>query len=277
MKRIALIGAGHLAKSLVKGLSKQTPAASLMVSDIAQAKCEALKKEFPAIQVYKENAEMISLCDTVVLCVKPDRVKTVCIDIQKPLAQNNTLLISVAAGITLPTLHDWLQLEQQPILRCMPNLAVAVGAGMSVLCANIHLSHEHRSFGESIFGAVGKTAWLDNENLMDCVTALSGSGPAYFFRVIQAMEQAAQQLGMDPELARLLSEQTAVGAAQFAQSDSATPAVLCQKVASKGGTTESALAVLEQAGIDQIFFAAIAAATERSREIAKQMNPKGTK
>ena len=275
MNHIAFIGAGHLANALISGLSDNGYSQdALRVADIDVGKCEALKSRFPAINTYADNTKMVENCGVVVLCVKPDDVARVCAEIGHAVAREQTVVISVAAGVTLAMLTKWLNGHDhaQPLLRCMPNLPVAVGQGMSVLCANEHLTTEQRTLSEAIFSAVGETDWVQDERLMDLVTALSGSGPAYFFRVMQSLEQAAKTLGMEAKLARQLIQQTALGAALFACKSPDTLTTLCAKVASKGGTTERALEILEQAEIDRIFAQVLSAATARAAEISAQID-----
>lgn len=274
MQTISFIGAGNLANCLIDGLVRSHPSRALAVSDIAAEKTKALQARFPDLGVYDDAVQMVRDSDVVVLCVKPDAVSKVCTTIRDTFRSEQKLLISVAAGVTTSLLRKWLNLGEQTsgLLRCMPNLPVAVGAGMSVLYADASLTKEHRLAGEAVFGAVGEVAWVQDEKLMDIVTALSGSGPAYFFRVIHALEQAAQNAGIDAELARRLTQQTAAGAALYAQKNAAPMAELCARVASKGGTTEAALRVMDQAQVDQLFARVLAAATQRAQEISAQMD-----
>jgi pyrroline-5-carboxylate reductase len=183
------------------------------------------------------------------------------------------LVVSIAAGVRLEDLDRWLG-GGLPIVRAMPNTAALIGSGASGLYANERVSEAMRNQAESILRAVGVTVWLADESLMDVVTALSGSGPAYFFLVMEALEQAAIESGLDPKQARLLTLETAFGAAKMALEGHEEPSQLRRRVTSPGGTTEQAVKVLEQGDIRPLFKKAIQAAVTRAREIADMFGKK---
>ena len=278
MAKIAFIGAGNLAGSLIRGLAAQgIDTRTLAISDCDPARTAALAKEFPHLIVHNSNREAVTERAILIACVKPDVAREVCRELGALLRPRHCVLVSVAAGITLEMLRRWTSDGVTPpgLIRCMPNTPVAVGKGMSVLCANNEVSVIERCRVEDIFSAVGATLWTEDETTMDAVTALSGSGPAYFFRVIEAMIKAAAALGMDAATAQQLACQTALGAAHLLSDGTADPKTLRQAVTSKGGTTECAIAALEQANIDALFKQALAAAARRSRELSRDLDDRG--
>ena len=185
------------------------------------------------------------------------------------LAQEKPLLISIAAGIQLSHLEQWAG-EELAIVRSMPNTPALIQSGATALCANQFTSDTQRDLAEAIMRSVGLVLWLDDETLMDAVTALSGSGPAYYFLIMEVMEKAATQLGLSQEYARILTLQTAFGAAKMALESNHDAASLRKQVTSPGGTTEQALNVLLEGGIEQLFDDALAAAKNRSIELAEE-------
>ncbi len=269
MTSISFIGAGNLAGSLIRGLTEHGfDAATLAVSDCDTARAEALARQYPGVTVHASN-QAAADCEILIACVKPDDMRGVCEEIAPALQTHPAVFVSVAAGVTLALLARWTR--QSQLVRCMPNTPVAAGFGMSVLYATADVSQAQRGEVESIFTAVGDAAWVENEALMDAVTALSGSGPAYFFRVIEALAKGAVALGVDAAAAQKLAVQTALGAATLARRDDADPKTLREMVTSKGGTTECAVASLEQSGIDAMFERALDAAAQRSAEISREL------
>ena len=272
MTKVSFIGAGKLSSSLIGGLTTHGFAPStLAVADCDPAQTAALAAKHPELTIHTSNQAAAAHCETLIACVKPHDMRKVCADVGSALQGRRAVFVSVAAGVTLAMLAKWMR-QAPPLVRCMPNTPVAVGCGMIVLCANTSVSQTQRDAIERIFTCVGDVAWIENEALMDIVTALSGSGPAYFFRVIESLTQAAVTLGMDAATAKRLAVQTALGAATLAQHSNADVATLRAAVTSKGGTTERALASFEQSGIDAMFERALSAAAARSREISNQLN-----
>lgn len=271
MANISFIGAGNLAASLVQGLVERGfDASALALADADAAKAESLAAKHPGVAVRASNHEAAADCEVLVACVKPGDVRGVCEEVGEVLRARSGLLVSVAAGVSCAMLSKWTR-NPPPLVRCMPNTPVAVGLGMSVLYAGAGVSRAHRELAESIFAAVGDTAWIEDETLMDPVTAVSGSGPAYFFRVMEALVRGAVALGIDPPAARKLVVQTALGAAALAHREDDL-AALREKVTSKGGTTECAVEVLEQSDIDGTFERALTSAARRSREISRRLD-----
>ena len=268
--RIALIGYGNIAHSLLKGLlAAAFDAADIRISNPTASKFKEINQQRKGIQTFASNLPAMKDATIAILCVKPDVVQTVCAEIKDILMQQSTLLVSVAAGVSVDLLQRWTS-KTQLIIRCMPNTPSAVGCGMTALYANPCIIDEHKKLVEAIFATVGSTIWLEDEKQMHIVTALSGSGPAYFFRFTEAFEKAAKELACPPQIAQELAIQTLYGAAMLASSHRDL-AALREKITSKGGTTEHGLRVLEQADIDQIAHSILEAAASRSAEISEQL------
>ena len=272
-KTITFIGAGNMARSLIAGILQESSSQdgsthSIRVSDPSESQLAGITENWASINSYANNAEAIEGADVVVLSVKPQIMQMVCEPLQENFKTQNPLVISIAAGVNLENLEKWLGNYSPAVVRCMPNTPSLVQSGMTGLYANKQVSEEQRNLAESIMRAVGSTLWLENEDLMDTVTAVSGSGPAYFFLVMEAMQDAAQKMGLNAEDARLLVLQTAFGAAKLALESSDDASVLRQRVTSKGGTTEAALKKLIDGGLPSIFEEALVAAAIRSKELS---------
>lgn len=258
-----------MARSLIGGLiSDGYPAARLRASDPDPTQLDTLRHRFP-IRTTKDNVEVVKGADVVVLAVKPQVMKSVVIGLAPHLLDRPILLLSIAAGIKTGALAGWLG-ALLPIIRAMPNTPALLGSGATALYANDCAGHAHRETAETVLRSVGLTVWLDDESFMDVVTALSGSGPAYFFVLMELMERAAIDLGLPAEQARVLTVQTAFGAAKMALELSADAAALRAQVSSPGGTTEQALRVLQEGRLDDLVRRAMAAAIERSTELSRQ-------
>ena len=267
--RLAFIGAGNMARSLIGGLiADGWDATCISVSDPDTAQLAALSSRFQ-VNTDTNNHTVAENADVVVLAVKPQIIRDVGLDLSDLIQNRQPLLISIAAGIRATDLQRWLG-GSCALVRCMPNTPALVQSGATALWRNEHVSDEQKDLAESILRAVGLALWVDSEDLMDSVTALSGSGPAYFLLVMEALQEAGQAMGLPEETAKLLSLQTAFGAAKMALESSEDAAVLRQRVTSPGGTTEKALAVLENGGLRALFSDALNAARERSRELAEQ-------
>lgn len=266
-RKLAFIGSGNMARSLIGGLLQDGhPADLIRASDPDDATRQDLAQRF-GITTGASNREAAAWADIVVLAVKPQIIAAVATELADTLQSGRPLVISIAAGIREAALQHWLG-AGIAIVRTMPNTPAMVGAGATALHANPHVSAAQRDDAESIMRAAGLTLWLDDEDQMDAVTALSGSGPAYFFLVIEALEEAGRQLGLPAASARLLSLQTAFGAAKMALEADVDSAELRRRVTSPGGTTEQAIGVLEQGGLRELFADALRAAHGRSRELA---------
>ena len=264
---ITFIGAGNMARSLIIGLLQDKANVLLRVADPDPQQLDAIRQHWPDVQATQDNAEALQGADVVVLAVKPQVMREVLEPLADLAQRTRPLVISIAAGLREAALNQWLG-GNLPIVRCMPNTPALVQTGATGLVANAQVSQAQRNLAESILRAVGITVWFAEEASIDSVTAVSGSGPAYFFLVMEAMQAAAQNLGMSAEDAQLLVVQTALGAARLALESGEPAAELRRKVTSKGGTTEAALKVLNDGGLPALFEQALQAAAKRSRELA---------
>ena len=264
---ITFIGAGNMARSLIVGLLNDNANVVLRVADPEQTQLDAIRQHFPQVATFTDNLEAMQSADVVVLAIKPQIMGDVVQGLAEQAQRSRPLFISVAAGIREAALNRWLG-GNLPIVRCMPNTPALVQTGATGLFANAQVHDKQRSQAESILRAVGITLWFEDEGKLDAVTAISGSGPAYFFLVMEAMQAAAENMGIRREDAHLLIVQTALGAARLALESTDVPAELRSKVTSKGGTTEAALNVLNDGGLSTLFEQALQAAEKRSRELA---------
>lgn len=266
----AFIGAGNMAGALIAGLiADGTPPEQLIATDPSVEKCQALSAA-TGIRTLQENREAAAVADTVVLAVKPQILRQVAQELAEQIQDRRPLVISIAAGVRCDSLQAWLG-GDVPLVRTMPNTPAMIQAGATVLYATSMVSNAQRGKAESLMRAVGLTQWVADESLMDAVTALSGSGPAYHFLIMEAMENAARELGLSTETAHLLTLQTAFGAARMALESSEPPESLRAMVTSPGGTTERAVRALEEGGIRDLFRNALEAAHDRSVELSVDM------
>ena len=264
---IAFIGAGNMANSLIRGLlAKGVPASHLYATDIDDTKLSELRQEC-GIHT-GSTAEVAAQADVIVLAVKPQVMAAVCESLRADIQKPGCLIISIAAGIPVASLQNWLG-ESRAIVRCMPNTPALVGEGATGLFANTRCEASDIALAGDILSAVGITCWLRAEKDIDTVTALSGSGPAYFFLMMEAMEKAAIALGLDADVARQLSIQTALGAGKLAASSDVAPDELRRRVTSPGGTTEQALLSFQRDGFERIVATDIEAAQQRAAQLAK--------
>jgi pyrroline-5-carboxylate reductase len=229
---------------------------------------EHLSRRFP-ISTTSDNNRAVEGADVVVLAVKPQVMQGVSQALAAVITKTRPLVISIAAGISETALRRWLGAETA-IVRTMPNTPAMVQSGATGMFANPYVKDDQRSLAESILRAVGIVVWVDDEAMMDAVTALSGSGPAYFFLFIEALQAAGQELGLAQETAYLLALQTAFGAAKMALESDEDAAILRQRVTSPGGTTERAINSFHEGGFNDVVSKALHAAAERSRELAEE-------
>jgi pyrroline-5-carboxylate reductase len=273
LNKLAFIGGGNIATALIGGLvGRGFPGARIAVADPNATQCRKLAEEYGvAAGVDLELA--VRAADVIVLAVKPQLMRAVAATLSallsNPPPSPHPLLVSVAAGITHASLRTWYG-ASVPIVRTMPNRPALIGVGATGLYAPPGVAAAQRDCAEAIMAAVGATVWVDHETQIDTVTAVSGSGPAYFFLLMEAIEAAARDLGLPAEVARVLTLQTALGAAQMARQSTETLASLRDQVTSKGGTTAAALAVLDQADLRGIVARAVRAAEQRSAELAAE-------
>ena len=272
MARLAFIGGGNMARSLIGGLLKTgMPAATISVAEpLAEAR-HALGREF-GVACYAENRLAAADAEVIVLAVKPQIMPAIHTELRDTLQRNNRpLLISIAAGVRLDQLERWFG-AGLPIVRCMPNTPALIGAGATGLCANHRVSPAQKAQAQHILDAAGLTRWIDDETLMDTVTALSGSGPAYFFMLVEALEAAAVAQGLPRDTARALAAQTCLGAGRMLVEGGEDPGVLRQRVTSPNGTTQAALESFSADELPRIVARAVAAATHRGVELAASLD-----
>jgi pyrroline-5-carboxylate reductase len=264
--RIAFIGAGNMAASLIGGMRAQGVEADLIrASDPGAETRERMAREH-GIQVVADNAQAIEGADVVLLAVKPQMMKSVC-ETLKPALKPNQLIVSIAAGITCASMKTWL--GEQPLVRCMPNTPALLRQGVSGLYATEEVTQTQRQQAQTLLSAVGIALWVDTEGQIDAVTAVSGSGPAYFFLLIEAMTAAGVKLGLPADIASQLTLQTALGAARMATTSDVDAAELRRRVTSPAGTTEAAVKSFQADGFEAMVEKALGAAAHRSAELAE--------
>ncbi len=265
---IGFIGAGNMSRSLAGGLvANGWQKQDLILSDPDLRQRQAVTETLGLVAC-QNNDEVAARADVVVLAVKPQMLKSVAGGIATSVQETKPLIISIAAGVRVDDIQRWLG-GGLAIVRVMPNTAALIGSGAAGLFANGFVTQAQRDEAESILRAVGVTVWLQDESLIDVVTAISGSGPAYFFLVMEELERAAVRHGLDAATARLLTIETAYGAAKMALEGSEDPVQLRHRVTSPGGTTERAVQVLEDGHIGRLFDDAVTAAIKRARELAE--------
>ncbi|MEM7379389.1 MAG: pyrroline-5-carboxylate reductase [Pseudomonadota bacterium] len=263
---LGFLGGGNMASSLIGGLIKGGHAAEqIVVVDPSATQRDTLAREF-GVRVGDTPAAIAGAAG-VVIAVKPHIVEAACRDLAPSLAAD-TLMISVAAGTLSQHIAQWLGGHER-VVRCMPNTPALYGVGASVLHASERVTDTQRALAHYILAAAGSVWWVDEEHQLDAVTALSGSGPAYGFLLIEAMTDAGYTLGLPRDLAEKLAVQTLLGSATMAQQDDRDPAALREGVTSKGGTTAAALSTFEQGGFRELVASAMTAARDRARALAQ--------
>ncbi|MBN2866212.1 MAG: pyrroline-5-carboxylate reductase [Thiotrichales bacterium] len=267
---LCFIGAGNMAKSLIGGLiASGYPKEQIMATDPTEAQRNQITETF-GIDCVADNNLAIARADIVILAVKPQILQTVCKSIKASVQSKQPLIISVAAGIRSGDIDRWLG-GNQAIVRTMPNTPALIQSGATGLFANASVSNEQKEQAEHIMRAAGLTIWVDEEQKIDAVTALSGSGPAYYFLFMEAMENAAQELGLDAKTAHLLTMQTAFGAAKMVLESRDDCATLRKNVTSPNGTTEQAINTFEAEGLRETVAKAMQAANRRAQELANEL------
>ena len=267
---IAFIGAGNMASSIIGGLiDAGHPAERISAADPYPPSLEKLRDIAP-VAVHESNADAVATADVIILAVKPQVMAEACTSIARQVASSKALVISIAAGITIDTMQSRLG-QQAAIVRCMPNTPALLGCGASGLYANEQVSAQQRQYAADILAAVGIITWVPTEQALDAVTALSGSGPAYFFLFMEAMIDAGCDQGLDRETARTLALQTGLGAARMALENDVELVELRRRVTSPGGTTQAAVESFEQQGLRKLVTNAMQAANDRAGEMAREM------
>jgi pyrroline-5-carboxylate reductase len=266
-QRIGFVGGGNMARALIGGLlGRGLPPAQLSIGEPAPLARELLARDFK-VSVSADNGAAIDGCALIILAVKPQEAGQVLKSLAPQLRGTRPVLVSVAAGIPIASLSAWAG-PGVPIVRTMPNRAALIGAGVSGMYAGPSVTADQRMLAEQVMTAAGTAVWVGRESDLDVVTALSGSGPAYFFLLAELMMQAARGAGLEPEAARQLAVGTLHGAGALAASSDGDLARLRAEVTSRGGTTEAALGVFAAADLSGIVARAMQAATQRSRELA---------
>ncbi len=269
-KTLAFIGGGNMASALINGLIEDgIPPQNILVAEPDEKRREQLATRF-GIRTVDDNNEAAAQADILILAVKPQVLKDVATTLAPALIQKTPLCLSIAAGIRHTSLQRWLG-EDIPVVRVMPNTPAMLKAGASGLYAPNSVNETQRSEAEHIVRATGIAVWLDNENQMDALTAVSGSGPAYFFLFMEAMENSARKLGLPEKTAHLLVLQTALGAARMAMESTSDLEELRNSVTSPGGTTEKALATFQEHELEQLVEKAMTAARDRSIALSESL------
>ena len=268
-KHIGFIGGGNMGQAIVRGLIQAGhPPQLLSVADPDSSRQEELRDLHAGLVISPDNFVVAEQADALVLAVKPQIMRTVADQLARSERPANQLIVSIAAGTTLKSLHAWFGSET-PVVRIMPNQPAVIGAGTSVLTASASVNELQRGLAGYIGAAIGTAVWLENESLMDAATAVSGSGPAYFYLLMELIESSAIKFGFSKEVASKLTVTTALGAARLADTVGSPLVDLKRQVTSPGGTTAAALDVLEDAGIRDIFHRALEAARNRSAELGE--------
>ncbi|MDO9422303.1 MAG: pyrroline-5-carboxylate reductase [Herminiimonas sp.] len=265
--KITFVGGGNMAAALIGGLAgKLTAANNIHVVDINTESLTKLQQQFGVTTAAQIDAAVVA-SDVIVLAVKPQQMKDVVAQLLPHVKAQ--LVLSIAAGIRAVDLSRWLG-GHNAIVRTMPNTPALIGKGVTGMVASAGVSTEQRAAADAIMSAVGDTVWLDDEKLIDSVTAVSGSGPAYVFYFIEAMQQAAQEMGLTAEQGNALAISTFVGAAQLAAQSADPISVLRERVTSKGGTTYAALTSMEENGVKQSIITAMKAAAARGQALGEE-------
>ena len=267
---VGLIGGGNMGRAIAGGLLRGgMHATNLMIAEPLPEQCDLLRKELYGIMVAEENETVAAAVDTLLFSVKPQILKPVCESLAEIVQQSRPLIMSIAAGPKIEDIDQWLG-GGLSVVRVMPNQPALIDQGISALFANERTDESGRDMAEKIMTAVGQVVWLDSESKMDAVTAVSGTGPSYFYLLIDCMIEAGVNSGIDPETARTLAVETARGATSLAAAETESMSSLIERVRSPGGTTTAAFELLDAAGVRGIFAAAIAAAERRAAELAEE-------
>jgi len=270
--KVGLIGGGNMARAIAGGLLRGgMRATDILIAEPRPSQCELLRRELYGAMVNDNNALVAAEAETLLFAVKPQILKDVCRDLATTVQQHKPLIISIAAGPRIEDIDDWLGGGMR-IVRVMPNQPALIDQGISALFANELTDDAGRDLAEKVMTAVGQVAWLDSESLMDAVTAVSGTGPAYLYLLIDIMIESAVEFGIDAETARSLAVETARGATALASAEAESMSSLIERVRSPGGTTTAAFECLDAADVRGIFARAIEAARHRAATLAEEAN-----
>lgn len=269
-KSISFIGAGNMASAIIGGLiADGYDPKKIWASNPTADKLKSLQQKF-GIHITQDNQEAAQRAEILVLAVKPKFLHEVTAQLADIVKLKKPLVLSIAAMIPTTHLEKWLG-NSPAIIRCMPNTPALLCCGATALFANAHANVAQKKLAEGLMRSVGLTVWLDREEQMEIATVLSGSGPAYFFHLMEVLEEAAKNMGLPADTARLLTVQTAVGAAQLALETAKEPTLLRQEVTSPGGSTERAFEILMPANLHEIFHNALKAARQRGVDMANKL------
>jgi len=267
---IGFIGAGNMAYAIISGLiNNDFSAENIKISDTNESLLSLRKKEFN-LEVFTDNSDLVRHCDVIVLAVKPQMLSSVC-QLLKQALNSNMLIISIAAGGRVHDIDRWLG-GDCAIVRTMPNTPALLNQGVTGMFANERVSGTQKELATSILNSVGQSLWVTDEVMLDVVTALSGSGPAYFFLMIESMSKAGVALGLDEKTAQSLSIQTAIGASMMASVSDESPRDLRANVTSPNGTTQAAIESFQDQNFDMIVAHAMRAAFDRASQLAAELS-----
>ncbi|WP_286236658.1 pyrroline-5-carboxylate reductase [Neptuniibacter halophilus] len=266
---LAFIGAGNMARAIIGGLiNNGYPAEKIWASEPDAERLQDLQAQ--GLKTTTDNNAAVASADVVILAVKPQILKPVCLAMADAVQTHQPLIVSVAAGIMSSSMQHWLG-GNPAIVRCMPNTPALVQTGANGLFGNAQVTAEQRQQAETVLQATGLTLWVETEEQLDAVTAVSGSGPAYYFLMMEAMIAAGKKLGLTEEVATQLTLQTALGAAKMAQASDVDPAELRRRVTSPNGTTEQAINCFVEGGLPALVEEAMQRCNDRSEELAAEL------
>ena len=266
---ILIIGAGNMGTSIASGLiAKQWPENQITFCEQEHSRHEALNKAFPESNIVSDPNEVTASCKVILLAVKPNDMESACQKLSSIDLPANTLFISIAAGVPVSAFQNWLG-NQAIIVRCMPNTPAAIGLGMTGVYSHADTNSIDKELADQILSSTGKTIWVDKETMLDAVTALSGSGPAYLFYLMECLQESGKTLGFNDQDSYTLTLQTMLGAAQLAQQQNIDFKTLRANVTSKGGTTEQSINCFIQNDMKKIIDSAVKAASEKACKISQ--------
>ena len=271
-KTVFIVGGGNMGSSLAKGLlANKWNAEQINICEQDQARHDVLRSEFPHCKIIQFCPAPIPPSCIIILAIKPQDIHAVCKQIANAKFASDTLFISIAAGVPTSAMRQWLG-DQAVIVRCMPNTPAAIGQGITGLYTSVHTDEVSKKCAQEILDGVGSSLWVQEESILDVVTALSGSGPAYLFYFMQCLQESGQALGLSEQDSYALTLQTIAGASLLAQQQNKNFAELRANVTSKGGTTEQAINCLSKHKFNEIVNEAVNAAANRANEISKSFS-----
>jgi pyrroline-5-carboxylate reductase len=271
-QKVGFIGGGNMARAIAGGLLRGgMHATDILIAEPLEEQRDKLRRELYGALVTDDNRIVADAAQVLLFAVKPQILKPVCNDLAQAVQARKPLIMSIAAGPRSSDIEEWLGGDLR-VIRVMPNQPALIDQGISALFANVHTDSAGRDLGQKIMSAVGQVVWLDDESHMDAVTAVSGTGPAYFYLLIDMLIKTAINLGLDEDTARVLAVETARGATGLAAAETESMAAMIERVRSPGGTTTAAFKVLDDADVRGIFASAIVAAKDRANELAEEAN-----